>query len=136
MGAASQPGLTIVDPLVASALGVILFGERLNHAPAAFTGEILAVALLVISVLVLSRSPLVHDEHQDENAPAVPVELGSAAQVTRDPRRSPVALEHLRTRYSPTDPSAPSGREPVRAWGERRRPTGAPVDRSRPDRAT
>jgi hypothetical protein len=74
--AASQPGLTIVDPLVASALGVVLFGERLNHAPAAFIGEILAVALLVISVVVLSRSPLVHDEREDESPPA---ELASAA---------------------------------------------------------
>jgi drug/metabolite transporter (DMT)-like permease len=76
--AASQPGLTIVDPLVASALGVVLFGERLNHTPAAFIGEILAVALLVISVVVLSRSPLVHDE-QDEKAPVPPAELASAA---------------------------------------------------------
>jgi drug/metabolite transporter (DMT)-like permease len=78
--AASQPGLTIVDPLVASALGVVLFGERLNHAPAAFIGEILAVALLVISVVVLSRSPLVHDEDENgnANAPELPAELASA----------------------------------------------------------
>jgi drug/metabolite transporter (DMT)-like permease len=85
--AASQPGLTIVDPLVASALGVVLFGERLNHAPAAFIGEILAVALLVISVVVLSRSPLVHDE-QDENAPASAAAPVSAATVTSAPRES------------------------------------------------
>jgi hypothetical protein len=65
--AASQPGLTIVDPLVASTLGVVLFGERLNHAPAAFIGEIMAVALLVISVVVLSRSPLVHDERESDS---------------------------------------------------------------------
>jgi len=80
--AASQPGLTIVDPLVASTLGVVLFGERLNHTPAAFVGEIMAVALLVISVVVLSRSPLVHDEHENENenenTPALPAELATA----------------------------------------------------------
>jgi hypothetical protein len=70
--AASQPGLTIVDPLVASTLGVVLFGERLNHAPLAFIGEILAVALLVISVVVLSRSPLVHDEQETESTPVPP----------------------------------------------------------------
>jgi drug/metabolite transporter (DMT)-like permease len=70
--AASQPGLTIVDPLVASMLGVVLFGERLNHAPLAFIGEILAVALLVISVVVLSRSPLVHDEQETESTPVPP----------------------------------------------------------------
>lgn len=60
--AASQPGLTIVDPLVASMLGVVLFGERLNHHSVALAGEVLAAAVLVVSVIVLSRSPLVQDE--------------------------------------------------------------------------
>jgi drug/metabolite transporter (DMT)-like permease len=60
--AASQPGLTVVDPLVASALGVVLFGEHINHHPVAFAGELAALALLVASVVVLSRSPLVHAE--------------------------------------------------------------------------
>jgi hypothetical protein len=60
--AASQPGLTIVDPLVASLLGVILFGERLDHNPVALVGEVVAVVVLVVSVVVLSRSPLVQDE--------------------------------------------------------------------------
>ncbi len=59
---ASQPGLTIVDPLVASVLGVVLFGERLNVGAAALAGEFLAFAVLVASVIVLSRSPLVQDE--------------------------------------------------------------------------
>jgi drug/metabolite transporter (DMT)-like permease len=82
--AASQPGLTIVDPLVASTLGVVLFGERLNHAPLAFIGEIMAVALLVISVVVLSRSPLVHDERESENdSTPVPSELATAEGRTR-----------------------------------------------------
>jgi drug/metabolite transporter (DMT)-like permease len=88
--AASQPGLTIVDPLVASTLGVVLFGERLNHAPAAFIGEIMAVALLVISVVVLSRSPLVHDEHEHEHeseseseSTPVPSELATTEGRTR-----------------------------------------------------
>ena len=60
--AASQPGLTIVDPLVASMLGVLLFGERLNHHPVVLSGEIVAIAVLVASVVILSRSPLVRDE--------------------------------------------------------------------------
>ena len=37
--AASQPGLTIVDPLVAGALGVVLFGESLRHNPARLVGR-------------------------------------------------------------------------------------------------
>ena len=60
--AASQPGLTIVDPLVASLLGVALFGERLNHHPVVLTGEIIAFAVLVASVVTLSRSTLVRDD--------------------------------------------------------------------------
>lgn len=60
--AASQPGLTIVDPLVASILGVVLFGERLNVAPFALAGELTALTVLVGSVILLSRSPLVRDE--------------------------------------------------------------------------
>ena len=55
--ASSQPGLTVVDPLVASLLGVILFGERLDHHPMILAGEILALGLLIASVVLLSRSP-------------------------------------------------------------------------------
>lgn len=67
--AASQPGLTIVDPLVASVLGVVLFGERLDHGPLSLAGEALALAMLVGSVILLSRSPLVRDEHSPAPSP-------------------------------------------------------------------
>jgi hypothetical protein len=60
--AASQPGLTVVDPLVASLLGVVLFGERLVLEPVVLAGELLALALLVGSVVLLSRSPLIRGE--------------------------------------------------------------------------
>ena len=60
--AASQPGLTIVDPLVAGALGVVLFGESLRHNPVVLSGEVLAVAVVIASVIMLSQSPLVQDE--------------------------------------------------------------------------
>ena len=60
--AASQPGLTIVDPLVASVLGAALFGERLDVQPWAVTGELVALITLVASVILLSRSPLVMGE--------------------------------------------------------------------------
>jgi drug/metabolite transporter (DMT)-like permease len=66
--AASQPGLTIVDPLVASALGVVLFGDRLNLHPLAAVGEALALTLVVVSVMVLSRSPLVQGETASPDA--------------------------------------------------------------------
>lgn len=56
--AASQPGLTIVDPVVATFLGVALFRERLNTTPVGLELEVLALAVTVASVLLLVRSPL------------------------------------------------------------------------------
>jgi len=58
--AASQPGFTIVDPLVASLLGVFLFSERLALDPADIAIEAAAVALVLTGVFSLSRSRLVH----------------------------------------------------------------------------
>jgi drug/metabolite transporter (DMT)-like permease len=59
--AASQPGLTVVDPVVASVLGVVLFGERIDLHAGALLGELLGLALVIGSVIVLSGSPLVQD---------------------------------------------------------------------------
>lgn len=57
--AASQPGLTIVDPLVASLLGITLFGEHVHHGWAHLGGESVLAVVLCASVVVLSHSPLV-----------------------------------------------------------------------------
>lgn len=57
--AASQPGLTIVDPLVASLLGITVFGEHLRAGPVHLTGEALAVLVLIGGVVLLSGSPLI-----------------------------------------------------------------------------
>ena len=57
--AASQPGLTIVEPLVASLLGVTLFGEHVRDGTAQLTGEAVLLVVLVASVVLLSRSPLI-----------------------------------------------------------------------------
>jgi drug/metabolite transporter (DMT)-like permease len=70
--AASQPGLTIVDPLIASLLGATLFGEHLRHGPLDLAGEVIAGLVLVASVVLLSRSPLVAGEGQPPAAPAGP----------------------------------------------------------------
>ncbi len=57
--AAAQPGLTIVDPLVASLLGVTIFGEHVRSGVGALCVEALLLAALVGSVVLLSRSPVV-----------------------------------------------------------------------------
>jgi glucose uptake protein GlcU len=67
--AASQPGFTIVDPLVASLLGVFIFKEHLQLGPVALGIEILALVALVAGVIALSHSSLVQgDTHEEESA--------------------------------------------------------------------
>ncbi len=60
--AASQPGLTIVDPLVASLLGIFLFHEQLRSSPAQLAIEVIAVGVPIAGVVTLSRSRLVHGD--------------------------------------------------------------------------
>ncbi len=65
--AASQPGFTIVDPLVASLLGVFIFEEHLQLSPLAVLVEAAALGALVAGVVAISRSQLVQGEtHADE----------------------------------------------------------------------
>jgi len=63
--AASQPGFTIVDPLAAGLLGVVLFGEHIRTDAAALVGEALALAVVIVGAAALSRSSLI----TGENAP-------------------------------------------------------------------
>jgi drug/metabolite transporter (DMT)-like permease len=90
--AASQPGLTIVDPLVASLLGITLFGEQLRFGPWHLAGEVAAVGILVASVVLLSRSPLIKDGQVDGAPPPL------AAHPSRlDDRPGSVAQDVTRT---------------------------------------
>jgi drug/metabolite transporter (DMT)-like permease len=59
--AASQPGFTIGDPVTATLLGVLLFGEHLSTTPGALTAELLSLLLLAAAARALSRSPLIAD---------------------------------------------------------------------------
>jgi drug/metabolite transporter (DMT)-like permease len=97
--AASQPGLTIVDPLVASVLGVVLFGERLDFAPLALAGELAALAVLVSSVVLLSRSPLVRDEGSSSISGTIAAD-GPDGVVGREPQGcvSPLARRGVEAR--------------------------------------
>jgi hypothetical protein len=55
-------------------LGVILFGERLDLNPLALFGESAALVVLVASVILLSRSPLVQDEEAHSPPSTAPVQ--------------------------------------------------------------
>ncbi|HLW45546.1 MAG TPA: DMT family transporter [Acidimicrobiales bacterium] len=71
--AASQPYLTIVDPLVASLLGITIFGEHIRSGAVQLVAEAFLLAVLVGSVVLLSRSHIV--QFDDSRA--------------RNPRRDP-----------------------------------------------
>jgi drug/metabolite transporter (DMT)-like permease len=64
--AASQPGFTIVDPLVASLLGVFIFSEHLQLGPLDVGFEVAALAALLWGVVTLSRSRLVQGPSHEE----------------------------------------------------------------------
>jgi drug/metabolite transporter (DMT)-like permease len=56
--AASQPGFTILDPVTATLLGVLLYDEHLATSPAALTAELLSLLVLAVGARALSHSPL------------------------------------------------------------------------------
>jgi drug/metabolite transporter (DMT)-like permease len=60
--AASQPGFTIFDPLSASLLGVVLFGEHFRTAPLDLLAEAVALALVIAGAVAISRSCLIVGE--------------------------------------------------------------------------
>jgi len=73
--AASQPGFTIVDPLVASLLGIFIFKEHMALDPFSIVIEAAALAALVAGVVAISRSQLVQGETHEDEAGFRPVPL-------------------------------------------------------------
>jgi hypothetical protein len=66
---ASQPGFTIIDPLVASLLGVFIFRENIRLGPVHLGVEVVALTSIVAGVIAISHSQLIRGE-PDEGAPA------------------------------------------------------------------
>jgi drug/metabolite transporter (DMT)-like permease len=58
---ASQPGMTLADPVVAVVWGLTVFGEHARGGPW-LVGTFLGAGLLIVGTLVLVRSPLLHNE--------------------------------------------------------------------------
>jgi hypothetical protein len=68
--AASQPGFTILDPLWASLLGLVLFDEHVQTGALHLFLEALSLAVIVGGVAALSHSHLIADE---DGPPGLPV---------------------------------------------------------------
>jgi drug/metabolite transporter (DMT)-like permease len=62
---ASQPGVTIVDPIIAVVLGVAVFGEKLRMGWL-LPLEIAAIAFIVFGAVEMSRSPLAANDASDQ----------------------------------------------------------------------
>jgi hypothetical protein len=76
--AASQPGFTIGDPVVAILLGTFLFREHLGTSPAALAAEVTGLIVLALGVWTLSGSRLITE------APAVVPEPKTGAGASRE----------------------------------------------------
>lgn len=83
--AASQPGFTLLDPIVAILLGVCMFGERLQTAPADLAGEVLGLLVLAAGVAALSHSDLI-SSHAAAGASGTPRRDRSPMELMRKSR--------------------------------------------------
>lgn len=83
---ASQPGFTIVDPLVASLLGVFIFRDHVRVGPVDLAVEALAVAILAFGVVSLSHSGLIHGDGapKDRRSPAASRRSASACDAPEE----------------------------------------------------
>lgn len=103
--AASQPGLTLVDPLVASLLGVTLFGEHIRTGAPYLAGEVVAALVLVGSVVLLARSPLIQSTMTDDGSLAADGRVGDHGPGSHPPG----------SRTAPTPAPGSQAAEPVGA---------------------
>jgi len=79
---ASQASLTIIDPVVSVLIGIYLFHDRLQTAGWRLPVELVAVAVVVAGVFLLSTSPLVAGARD---------ESGAGDKLVRQRRRTPSA---------------------------------------------
>jgi drug/metabolite transporter (DMT)-like permease len=70
--AASLPAISVTNPVLASVMGVVLFGEHLNaHGMLAWTVAAGAIAAMFVGTCWLTRSPLVTEEAAEPAAEPV-----------------------------------------------------------------
>lgn len=69
---ASMPLVVIADPLVSAVIGVVAFHERIAIHPLTVMIEAASVAVIVLAVFTLTRSPLVADLGPQQAVPSAP----------------------------------------------------------------
>lgn len=65
--AASTPVVDASEPVVAIALGILLFNERLNSSAGALAGSVAGLALFIAGIALLDSSPLVRRIQKEES---------------------------------------------------------------------
>ncbi|HXS65812.1 MAG TPA: DMT family transporter [Streptosporangiaceae bacterium] len=81
--AASQPGITLIDPMVSTAWGILVFGETVRHG-AVLGLTVLPAAAVAAGVFLLSRSKILRatqtgQDEADKDQPAVPAQVPAPA---------------------------------------------------------
>ena len=88
--AASQPGFTIIDPLVASLLGVFIFREDIRLGPMHLGAEVIALTCIVAGVIAISHSQLIQGETEGGPAPDDPASGPGSADLAGSRRGADV----------------------------------------------
>ncbi len=103
--AASQPGITLVDPMVSTVWGIVVFGETVSHG--ALLGLIvLPAAAVAVGVFLLSRSKILRATQTGNDRPGV---AGRAGPGRDRGRRGAGAVQHgLTPAAHPGHPRHPS----------------------------
>lgn len=70
----SLPALTVVDPVVSILIGAVAFDESIAATVGAVVAEVVGMALMVLGVTVLAKSPLVPAPVEARDATAEPAE--------------------------------------------------------------
>lgn len=114
---ASQSALVIVDPLASIGIGIALFGDEIQTSGARGVLESIALLVMCLGGLFLSRSPLVSEVHQQEEPESARSESfrtsgrvvegphqGGAPQAASTAAGSPSLATPTQVETSPVDP--------------------------------
>ena len=78
---ATQPALTVVDPIASIIIGAEVFGESLRDSPGWVAVESVTLLIMAVGVVLLSRGPLVSTELGEATAGRATGPAGTAPPV-------------------------------------------------------